>query len=89
MDEKILNGEEFTDEQLRAALKRMGDKACQATFAAGRPVVVFRHGALVALYPDGTEKILEQDLIPEGVKATFGCAGGCLDDFSGRDGRSR
>jgi hypothetical protein len=50
---------EFTDEQLRAALKRVGRDARQAAFAAGRPVFVVKGNAIVALHPDGTEEIVE------------------------------
>jgi hypothetical protein len=59
VDETKLNGQEFTDEQLRAALKRLGSDARRATFAAGRPVVIVKRGSLVAVYADGTEVILE------------------------------
>ncbi|HEY7425130.1 MAG TPA: hypothetical protein VH682_12945 [Gemmataceae bacterium] len=50
---------EFTDEQLRAALKRMGRDARQATFAAGRPVMVVKGASIVALHSDGREEIVE------------------------------
>jgi hypothetical protein len=50
---------EFTDEQLRAALKGVGDEARREAFAAGRPVVFFKDNAIVALYADGSERILE------------------------------
>ena len=58
MEEKLADGVEFTDEQLRAALKRVGADARRATFAAGRPVVIIKDGSLVALYGDGTEKVI-------------------------------
>jgi hypothetical protein len=58
VDENLLNGVEFTDEQLRAALKRVGRDAREAAFAAGRPVVVIKDGSLVALYGDGTEEVI-------------------------------
>jgi hypothetical protein len=38
MPENDSEGMEFTDEQLRAALKRVGQEARRAAFAAGRPV---------------------------------------------------
>jgi hypothetical protein len=64
MQENGRDGVEFSDEQLRAALKRVGKDARQAAFAAGRPVVVVKNSLLVALFPDGTEQILES-LAPE------------------------
>jgi hypothetical protein len=65
MQENGHDGVEFSDEQLRAALRRVGRDARQAAFAAGRPVVVVKDSLLVALFPDGTEQILES-LAPEG-----------------------
>jgi len=59
MSENILDDREFTDEQLRAALRRAGREARQAAFAAGHPVFVIKGMAIVALYPDGREEILE------------------------------
>ena len=59
MSENILDDREFTDEQLRAALRRMGREARQEAFAAGHPVFVIKDMAIVALYPDGREEILE------------------------------
>jgi hypothetical protein len=50
---------EFTDEQLRAALKRVGRDARQAAFAAGQPVVILKGNTLVELHADGTEKVIE------------------------------
>lgn len=50
---------EFTDEQLRAALKGMGEDARKEAFAAGLPVVVLKGSAIVALFPDGSEKIIK------------------------------
>ncbi len=55
-----LDGQGFTDEQLRAALKRMGRDAREATFAAGRPVVVIRDRSIIAVFADGSEVLLEQ-----------------------------
>jgi hypothetical protein len=51
---------EFTDEQLRAALKRVGREARRRAFAAGQPVVILKGSALVELYPDGTEKVIKE-----------------------------
>lgn len=59
MAENVVDDLEFTEEQLRAALRRVGREARQATFAAGQPVVVVKGMTLVALYPDGREEILE------------------------------
>lgn len=53
---------EFTDAQLRAALKDVGLEARRQAFAAGRPVFVVRDGKIVALYPDGTEKPVDRPL---------------------------
>ncbi len=50
---------EFTDEQLRAAIKRVGEDARQAAFAAGRPVFIIKGRSLVALHADGTEEIIK------------------------------
>lgn len=50
---------EFTDEQLRAALKRIGREARRQAFAAGRPVILVKGRSLVALHADGREEILE------------------------------
>ena len=58
MDEPIDDDREFTDEQLRAALKRVGQDAREATFAAGRPVVIAKGELLVALHADGTEEVI-------------------------------
>jgi hypothetical protein len=59
MLESNTDGPEFTDEQLRAALKRVGRDARQAAFAAGRPVFIVKDKLLVALHADGTEEIIE------------------------------
>jgi hypothetical protein len=47
------------DEELRASLKRVGARAREAAFAAGRPVVVLRGGSLVEEFPDGTTRTIE------------------------------
>src|ERR1700722_10454130 len=49
---------EFTDEQLRAALKRVGEDAQTEAFAAGRPVYILKGNTVVALHADGTEEIV-------------------------------
>lgn len=59
MLENMNDEPEFTDEQLRAVLKRVGRDARQAAFAAGLPVYIVKGRFLVALYSDGTEKIVE------------------------------
>lgn len=50
---------EFTDEQLRAALKRIGRDVRQAAFAAGQPIIFAKGSSIVALYSDGREEIIE------------------------------
>jgi hypothetical protein len=50
---------EFTDEQLRAALKRVGRDARQEAFAAGQPVFFVKGASIVALHPDGREEVIE------------------------------
>ncbi|HEY7313685.1 MAG TPA: hypothetical protein VH643_30325 [Gemmataceae bacterium] len=50
---------EFTDEQLRSALRRVGRDARQEAFAAGRPVFFVKGASLVALHADGTEEIIK------------------------------
>lgn len=59
MPETKLDEPEFTDEQLRAALRRVGDDARRVAFAGGKPVFVVRGSLLVAVYEDGTERIIE------------------------------
>lgn len=46
---------EFTDDELRAALKQMGEEARTAAFAIGRPIMVLKDGQLVLLCPDGSK----------------------------------
>lgn len=55
----VIDTPEFTDEQLRAALRGVGRDARQAAFAAGRAVVYLKGRAIVALHPDGTEEVVE------------------------------
>lgn len=49
---------EFTDEQLRTALKCIGRDARQAAFAVGRPILIIRNAQLVELHADGTERVV-------------------------------
>jgi hypothetical protein len=60
MPEDIDDGREFTDEQLRAALRRVGEEARREAFAAGLPVIILKGRSLVALHADGTEEVIEQ-----------------------------
>jgi hypothetical protein len=46
---------EFSDSQLRDALKRVGRDARQATFDTGMPIIVFKDKQLVQVYSDGRE----------------------------------
>jgi hypothetical protein len=64
MQENPDDGPEFTEDQLRAALERVGRNARQTAFAAGRPVFFLRGRTVVALHPDGTEEVVET--VPEG-----------------------
>ena len=50
---------EFSDEELRGALSRVGKTARDRAFQAGQPVVRLNHGQLVSVDPDGTERIVE------------------------------
>jgi hypothetical protein len=47
---------EFTDEQLQAALRRVGEDARREAFGLGRPVMIVRDGRLVLLYENGAER---------------------------------
>lgn len=60
---------EFTDEQLREALKRVGSDARQAAFAAGRPILIVREGQLVEQHADGTERYLGPAQAPPAADA--------------------
>jgi hypothetical protein len=53
-----IDAPEFTDEQLRTALRCIGRDARQAAFAVGRPVLIVRDGWLVELHRDGTERVV-------------------------------
>lgn len=57
MQEIIDDPPEFSDEQLRAALKRMGEEARQKTFSAGLPVMVIEDGKFILIFPDGSRKV--------------------------------
>jgi hypothetical protein len=56
---------EFTEEQLRAVLKSVGEEARREAFSAGRSVMIARGASLVLLHPDGTEEVVGP-LCPEG-----------------------
>ena len=60
MPEDVPDGLEFTEEQLRAALRRVGEEARREAFAAGRPVIILKGTALIALHADGTEEVIER-----------------------------
>lgn len=51
---------EFTDDEMRAALQQMGDRARREAFAAGKPIVFLRGSHLVWLFPDGHEECIER-----------------------------
>ena len=50
---------EFSDEQLRDALKRVGTEAQRISFVAGRPIVYLKGKYLIALHQNGTEQVLK------------------------------
>jgi len=58
MNPNSIDAPEFTDEQLRDALKRVGSAAREAAFSAGRPILIVREGQLVEQHADGTERLL-------------------------------
>lgn len=58
MNDNDLDDREFTDEQLRAVLKRVGEEARRQAFAAGQPIVVFRKGVMLRLYADGRQEVV-------------------------------
>jgi hypothetical protein len=66
MSETVHDPPEFTDDQLRAALKRVGEEARAQAFAAGRPVMVAQDGRLVLLYADGVHQVV-QPVIGQGI----------------------
>jgi hypothetical protein len=59
MSEELAEDMEFTEEQLRAALKRVGREAQQQAFDKGRPVFFVKNGALIARHPDGSETVIK------------------------------
>jgi hypothetical protein len=67
MSHESVEDVEFTDEQLRAALKRVGRDARQQAFAGGRPIFFVKNGSLIALHPDGTEQVIKP--APAGARA--------------------
>jgi hypothetical protein len=46
---------EFTDAELKDALKRVGEDARRAAFQSGHPVAFLKDGKLVQVFPDGRE----------------------------------
>jgi hypothetical protein len=58
MKESIQDPPEFTDDELRAVLKTVGENARRKAFAAGHSVMIARGGKLVQLHPDGTEEVV-------------------------------
>ena len=67
MTEETADDLEFTDEQLRAALKRVGREARQQALKGGRPVFFVKNGSLIALQSDGTETVVK--LLHNGIGA--------------------
>jgi hypothetical protein len=61
----------FTDDQLRALLRRVGQDAHDAAFKAGQSVIVLQGASLVAIHPDGTRRVVE-NLPPESDSDTNG-----------------
>lgn len=49
---------EFSDEELRAALSRVGREARDTAFSHGQPIVILRDHVLVQVFADGREVIL-------------------------------
>jgi hypothetical protein len=47
---------EFSNEQLNAALTRIGKEARQEAFDAGRPVIILKNDKPTWVYPDGSER---------------------------------
>ena len=60
MQENHLDEPEFTDDQLRAAVKGVGRDARKAAFAAGRPVFIIKGTSLVAINPTAPKKSLSR-----------------------------
>ena len=59
MSDDVNDEPEFTDDQLRAALRRVGEDARQEAFAAGLSVLVLRGRAIVSVHPDGSEEVVD------------------------------
>ncbi len=57
MNEMIDEPPEFTPEQLKRALKEIGEEARREAFAAGLPVAIYKNGHVVLQYADGREEI--------------------------------
>ena len=51
---------EFTDQELRDALKRVGSDEHRALFNAGQPIVFLQGQNLIARYKDGREVVLKR-----------------------------
>ena len=72
MSEEHAEDVECTEEQLRAALKRVAKEARQEAFAHGRPVFFVKNGSLIALHPEyhpileAPDRNLDRDWRPEG-----------------------
>ncbi|GEM_PF-2979261 len=58
MEDSNIDPPEFTDEQLRAVVKSVGEEARREAFSAGRSVMIARGASLVLLHPDGTEEVV-------------------------------
>jgi hypothetical protein len=58
MSDTIDSDLEFTDEQMLAVLKRVGDNARQAAFSAGLPIMIVKDAQLVLVHPSGTEEVV-------------------------------
>jgi hypothetical protein len=69
MSEEFVEDVEFTEEQLRAALKRVGREAREEAFAKGRPVFFVKNGTLIALHPDGSETVIKPARIGNGAES--------------------
>ena len=58
MNDSKCDSPEFTEDQLRAALKTVGEEARREAFSAGHSVMIIRGASLVLLNPDGTENVV-------------------------------
>lgn len=61
MHDAIDDPREFTDEQMHAALRRMGEEARAKAFAIGRPIMIARDGKLFLHFSNGEEKEVDTD----------------------------